>query len=120
MRKNSVAVVVVGCSWLFPLVVRGEDTVNKTVEFTILHVNDVYEIERPEDQTLGGLSRVADGVSSSSRTPARLRFSPATPSARHRSAAPLLTVRSWRADRWFLSSTRSGSISRRSVTMNST
>ena len=60
MRKNSVAVVVVGCSWLFPLVVRGEDTVNKTVEFTILHVNDVYEIERPGDQTLGGLSRVAE------------------------------------------------------------
>ena len=47
MRKNSVAVVVVGCSWLLPLVVRGEDTVNKTVKFTILHVNDVYEIEHP-------------------------------------------------------------------------
>ena len=60
MRKNSVAVVVVGCSWLFQLVVRGEDTVNKTVEFTILHVNDVYEIERAGDQTLGGLSRVAE------------------------------------------------------------
>src|SRR5208282_3906165 len=60
MRKNSVAVVVVGCSWLFPLVVRGEDTVNKKVQFTILHVNDVYEIERPGDQTLGGLSRVAE------------------------------------------------------------
>ena len=36
-----------------------QEPASKTVEFTILQLNDVYEVDRPESQALGGLSRVA-------------------------------------------------------------
>ena len=59
MHKAIVAVAILGCGWLLPSAVSAEEQAGKTVEFTILHLNDVYEIERSGNQPLGGLSRVA-------------------------------------------------------------
>ena len=60
MRKILLVVAVLGCGWLLPSVTSAEDSISKPVELTILQLNDVYEIERPGDQSLGGLSRVAE------------------------------------------------------------
>ena len=59
MRRLIAGLAILGCHWLFPAAAFAQKLASPTVEFTILHLNDVYEIERPRDQTLGGLSRVA-------------------------------------------------------------
>ena len=57
--KRLLAVAALSSGWFMSPNVPADDSVRKTVDFTILHINDVYEIERPGDQRLGGLSRVA-------------------------------------------------------------
>jgi 5'-nucleotidase/UDP-sugar diphosphatase len=59
MHRALVAAAILGYAWLMPSAVSAEEPAGKTVEFTILHLNDVYEIERSGKQPLGGLSRVA-------------------------------------------------------------
>jgi 5'-nucleotidase / UDP-sugar diphosphatase len=59
MQRLLAALTFLGCIWLFPATGSAQKPASPTVEFTILHFNDVYEVERPRDQTLGGLSRVA-------------------------------------------------------------
>jgi 5'-nucleotidase len=50
--------VLVGFSFV-PTVVSAKDPIRKPVEFAILQLNDVYEIEPSGDPSRGGLSRVA-------------------------------------------------------------
>ncbi len=59
MRRLVAALAIVGYGWLASDTASAQEPASPTVEFTILHLNDVYEVERPRDQTLGGLSRVA-------------------------------------------------------------
>jgi 5'-nucleotidase/UDP-sugar diphosphatase len=59
MRRLLAALTILGCMCIFPASASAQKPASPTVEFTILHFNDVYEVERPRDQTLGGLSRVA-------------------------------------------------------------
>jgi 5'-nucleotidase / UDP-sugar diphosphatase len=59
MRRLLTAFTILGFGWLVPVAAYVQKPASPTVEFTILHLNDVYEVERPRDQTLGGLSRVA-------------------------------------------------------------
>ena len=59
MRRLPAALTILGCICIFPASASAQKPASPTVEFTILHFNDVYEVERPRDQTLGGLSRVA-------------------------------------------------------------
>jgi len=60
MQKRLLAVATIVYACLLPSVSPAGDANHKPVEITILHLNDVYEIERPGDQCLGGLSRVAE------------------------------------------------------------
>src|ERR1700722_15012929 len=59
MRRLLAALTFLCCGWLVPVTASGQKPGSETVDFTILHLNDVYEVQRPRDQTLGGLSRVA-------------------------------------------------------------
>ena len=59
MRRLLAALAPLWWIFVFPACCAAQEPTSPTVEFTILHLNDVYEVERPRDQTLGGLSRVA-------------------------------------------------------------
>jgi hypothetical protein len=59
VRKNLWWLTVLFGFAFVPSVVSAKDPIRKPVEFAILQLNDVYEIEPSGDPSVGGLSRVA-------------------------------------------------------------